>query len=485
MSNRPNILLVTADHWPGALLGVEGHASIQTPTLDQLARNGMRFTQAYSECPVCIPARRTLMTGTTPRTHGDRVYQPTLPMPNAPTLAQTFRDAGYQTYAVGKLHVYPQRARIGFDDVMLCEEGRTEFGVTDDYELFLAERGYVGQQFAHGMNNNEYLTRPWHLPEDCHVTNWTTQQMARVIKRRDPTRPAFWHLSHCHPHPPLVPLEAYLQLYRDIDPDLPAGGAWARLLDQLPYALHARRVKASALTEHAIIQARRAFFALCTHLDHQLRVVIGTLREEGLLNSTIILFTADHGEMLGAHGLWGKRLFYEDSARVPMILVGAANDPRVGHHRTDDRLVAWQDIMPTLLELADIPIPASVDGISIVGAQRRNRLYGECGEGESASRMLHDGRFKLIYYPTGNVVQLFDLREDPGELQDLAAAPKHTDVRERLSQSLIAELYGGDERWAQNDRLVGLPNKAYTPQPNRGLSGQRGVHWPVPPASEK
>ena len=93
--------------------------------MDSLARSGPRFSNAYSECPVCIPARRTLMTGTTPRTHGDRVFGETLTMPQLPTMAETFRSAGYQATAVGKLHVYPQRNRIGFDDVILDEEGRT------------------------------------------------------------------------------------------------------------------------------------------------------------------------------------------------------------------------------------------------------------------------------------------------------------------------------------------------------------------------
>ena len=107
MSTKPNVLLISTDHWPAALLGAAGHPAIQTPTLDELCRSGVRFSNAYAECPVCIPARRTLMTGTTPRTHGDRVFKDKLTMPEIPTMAQTFREAGYQAYAVGKLHVYP------------------------------------------------------------------------------------------------------------------------------------------------------------------------------------------------------------------------------------------------------------------------------------------------------------------------------------------------------------------------------------------
>src|SRR5690606_13666785 len=143
------------DHWPAALLGCAGHAVVQTPTLDELARSGTRFTNAYAECPVCVPARRTLMTGTTPRTHGLRRNHGD-PMPDIPTIAKTFRDAGYQAYGVGKLHVTPQRNRIGFDDVILDEEGRLQMGVIDDYELFLADSGFPGQRHLHGMGNNSY-----------------------------------------------------------------------------------------------------------------------------------------------------------------------------------------------------------------------------------------------------------------------------------------------------------------------------------------
>jgi arylsulfatase A-like enzyme len=478
---RPNVLLICTDHWPASLLGAAGHATIQTPTLDQLARNGVRFTNAYSECPVCIPARRTLMTGVSPRTHGDRVFKDTLAMPSLPTLAQTFRHAGYQAYAVGKLHVYPQRDRIGFDDVVLDEEGRTQYGVVDDYELFLGDHGFAGRHFDHGMGNNEYSWRPWHLPDWTHATNWATRQMTRTIKRRDPTRPAFWYLSYRHPHPPLVPLQAYIDLYRDLEIDLPFCGDWSADRESLPYALQSQRGSWDRFTAWQIAGARRAFYAQCTHIDHQLRAVVGTLREEGLLDHTIICFTADHGDMLGTHGLWAKRLFYEYAANVPMLLIGAADDRRVGFNRIDDRLVGWQDVMPTLLTLAGVPVPGTVEGISMVGDRRRDWLYGEVGEDANASRMLHDGRFKLIYYPVGNRRQLFDLESDPQELRDIAGSPEHGDVLAHLTTLLTGELYGGDEDWVREGELLGLPDRRFEPRPNRGLSGQRGDHWPLPP----
>jgi arylsulfatase A-like enzyme len=348
----------------------------------------------------------------------------------------------------------------------------------------LGDEGFPGRQFDHGMSNNEYCTRPWHLPEHTHATNWATAQMVRVVKRRDPTRPAFWYLSYRHPHPPLVPLQTYLDMYRDDEIDRPFHGAWSEDEDALPYTLQANRNAGVHLTQADVGAARRAFYALCTHIDHQLRVVIGVLREEALLDNTIICFTADHGDMLGNHGLWAKRLFYENSANIPMLLVGtsgALGDGRVGHHRVDDRLVGQQDIMPTLLDLCGVPIPETVEGMSMVGERRRDWLYAEIGEDATATRMVHDGRHKLIYYPVGNRRQLFDRRDDPHELNDVAASPAYAAALERLTRTLIGQLYGGDETWVRNGDLVGLPARHFVPGPNKGLSSQRGNHWPPPP----
>lgn len=185
--------------------------------------------------------------------------------------------------------------------------------------------------------------------------------------------------------------------------------------------------------------------------------------------------------MLGNHGIWAKRLFYESAANIPMILVGVDGDERVGANRTDDRLVGWQDVMPTLLELAGIEIPETVEGISIVGEERREWLYGEVGEGGSATRMIHDGRHKLIYYPVGNRRQLFDLEDDPNELRDLSGSPAYQQVLIRLTELLIGQFYGGDDAWAEGGQLIGLPDRAFVPGPNKWLSGQRGDHFPPPP----
>lgn len=473
----PNVLMICTDHWPADLLGVAGHPVIKTPGLDEIALAGTRFTNCYSECPVCIPARRTLMTGQSPRSHGDRTFSENLRMPNVTTLPQAFRDAGYQADAVGKLHVHPQRDRIGFDSVLLDEEGRTQFGIVDDYDTFLGDRGFTGRQYEHGMSTNQYDWRSWHLDDDLHVTNWATRAMARTIKRRDPTKPAFWYLGYRHPHPPLVPLQAYIDLYRDIEIDKPFIGDWARG-ENLPYTIAAMRGRTQLLSENAMIEARLAFYALCTHIDHQIRWLIGTLRQEQILDNTIVAFMSDHGDMLGNHGTVAKRLFYESSANVPMIVMGTKENPRLEDKGTDHRLMGLQDVMPTLLEMCEIEVPSSVDGMSMGNAGHRDYIYGEWGEGDSACRMVRDDKYKLIYYPIGNLFQLFDLDEDPREMKDLSGDVAHTKTLMRLTDVLRRELYGTDLEWLDGETFVGFPEKDYIWQADRGLHFQRGAGWP-------
>lgn len=475
MENRPNVLMICTDHWPGSFLQCAGKDDLMTPTLNTLAKNGVRFDRLYSECPVCIPARRCLMTGMSPRSHGDRVFSDHMPMPDAVTLAQAFRNAGYQAMAVGKLHVYPQRDRIGFDDVILQEEGRYEFGGVDDYQLWLGDQGFVGQEFLHSMGSNTYLTRNWHLPEYTHPTNWATAQMMRQIKRKDPTRPAFFYISYQFPHPPLVPLPEYWDMYTDEEIDMPVVGDWA---DREDFALRQLREQWQDYSEKEIRRARRAFYAQCTHIDNQIRLLIGTLRETSLLDNTLIVFLSDHGDMLFDHKLAAKRCFYENSARVPLILSG----PPVEHLRgtVDDQLGCLMDVMPTVLTLCGLPVPETVDGQDLLGEDRREAVYGEVGEGPKATRMYIQGRYKLIYYPYGNTKQLFDLEADPQECRDLGTDPAYESILCQLEQGLISQLYGEDLTWVQDGMLKGLPAPEWKPKVDYGLYNQRGHHWPPP-----
>lgn len=469
---KKNVVFICTDEWPGQLFGHRGRKDIMTPTIDFLADNGVMMENAYSECPVCIPARRSLMTGLTPEHHGDRVYSDTMEMPSHQTLAGAFSNAGYQTVAVGKMHVYPQRDRIGFDDVILLEEGRCEFGVTDDYEIWLGENGNPGEQFMHGMGNNTYYTRPWHLDEKAHETSWVTREAMKQIARRDPVRPMFLYVSYTYPHPPLVPLQVFLDKYQDIQLEKPMTDDWKE-----EWIIKQFRNIAAPYSEKEREDAMRAFFAQCTHIDYSIRLIIGSLREHNLLDDTIIVFMSDHGDMLFDHNMVAKRLFYESSASIPLIFSGRPILEYRGKGY-EKKLCQICDVMPTLLDLCGIECADEMDGFSIFSNHKRDYVFGEIGDDVKATRMIRDEKYKLIYYPAGNVSQLFDIENDRREEHDLASDPAYSDVLHRLQNLLIGKLHGSDSEWVKNGRLEGYPAVEGKAAPNFGLLNQRGIHWP-------
>ena len=326
------------------------------------------------------------------------------------------------------------------------------------------------------------------MPEDCHVTNWATQQMCRTIKRRNPEKPSFWYLSYTHPHPPLVPLSTYFDRYSRKKIPNPLESNWSKKLNS--HFIKNVKSRWPKLSNELIADVRRAFYALCTHIDAQIRVIVGTLREEKLLDDTIIMITSDHGDMLGDFDLFAKRLMYEASTRVPMIVLGTTKNNVVPKGKVSNRLVGLADVMPTLLHLADIKIPQSCNGISMFGDEPRKSLYAEANEGLNATRMITNENFKLIWYPYGNILQLFDIKNDPHELQDISKVPAMNVEIKKLTKLLINNLYGEDKFFIKNDELIG--NSAILDIDSssksglgllgeRELLGQRGIHFPPPP----
>jgi arylsulfatase A-like enzyme len=211
-----------------------------------------------------------------------------------------------------------------------------------------------------------------------------------------------------------------------------------------------------------------------------MRLLIGTLREEGLLDDTIIMFISDHGDMLGNHNLWAKSQMYENSAKIPMILVPTINDSRVTTQQQDARFAALRDVMPTLLDLCNIPIPESVEGESLIKDDRREYLCCEHYEDERSVRMIRVDEFKLIWFPVGNHIQLFDLKNDHQEMHDIGNDASCAKIRDRLVKLLIENLYGKDLDWIEGGKLVGEADRnidgpsAPEFKPRRDLNSQRG-----------
>ena len=202
------------------------------------------------------------------------------------------------------------------------------------------------------------------------------------------------------------------------------------------------------------------------------------------------MITSDHGEMLGDFDLFAKRLMYESSTRVPMIVLGSTKNSVVPRGKVSNRLVGLADVMPTLLHLADIKIPQSCNGKSMFGNKPRESLYAEANEGPNATRMITNDNFKLIWYPYGNIIQLFDIKNDPHELNDISKVPKMNVEIKKLTKILIKNLYGEDKLFIKKGELIGNPVTVdITTNSKTGLGllgerellGQRGIHYPPPP----
>ncbi len=454
---RPNILLLMTDQQRGDALGLAGHPVLQTPYLDALGASGVFFCRAYSACPICVAARRTLMTGQRPRSHGVVAnYHTRL---DGPTLPGVLAAMGYQTHLVGKLHLWPFRARYGFQSEDWADSPFPRHD--DDYQRFLRREGVLAPRaaVAHGADGNGWVTRPFHLDERFHFTTWCADRAIEFLERRDPTCPFFLKVSFHQPHQPLTPPRDYYERYLRRQIPEPWVGSWARLYDrpQRGLAVSAWRV---CLEPELMRQYRAAYYGCINHIDDQIGRILACVP-----HNTIVVFTSDHGEMLGDHQWIRKRQPYEPSAHIP-LLMRFPPETGVRGRQICDRPVELMDVMPTLLEAAGVSIPDSVEGRSLLPLLRgasdewRPFLHGECCDIptlKSGMQYLTDGRRKYIWFPGLGREQFFDLEQDPREMNDLASQPDRAEEIAVWRERLTKELEGRPEGFVCGGRLVQVP----------------------------
>ncbi|MBT3377572.1 MAG: arylsulfatase [Lentisphaerae bacterium] len=454
MAQRPNILLIVTEQHRGDCLGVEGHPVLLTPTMDGIAQRGARLRHFYSACPTCISARRSILAGQLPQTHGLVGYRDGVTWDPESTLAEVLRDGGYQTRWIGRgMHQYPGRKRFGYEEVET-----TSADGFNDYREWLREAGPQGNGgwFGGGVMHNDWTARPWPLEEHLHQTNWTVARALTFLKRRDPTCPFFLTLSFIAAHPPLQPPAFYLDRYLRTGVPEPVIGDWAS-----PPGPDARRrqdmVAPSriALEGEALLSTRAAYYGLINHMDDQLRRLLNPI--VGLTrNDTIVALTSDHGEMLGDHYCWRKSQAYEPSARVPFLIEGPAS-LGLTQGTVHDQVATHADIMPTLLDLVGLETPPSVDGVSLAPVLRGEtpdwRPYVHI-EHAPLHHSLTDGREKYIWFPQDGREQFFDLEQDPEERHDLSAASGHLERVACWRDRLIAELAERPEGFVVDGSLV-------------------------------
>ena len=425
LPDYPNILLIVTDQQRGDCIGHDPCAPppLQTPNLDWLARSGCHFRRAYAECPSCIPARRSLMSGMAPAANGAVGFRGAEWNPPH-TLAGELSRAGYQTEMIGKMHLHPLRRRYGFDHVQLADATR---GDDNDYVDWLRShhgRAEVEPGMAHGVSSNGWVGRPHHLPEEQMHTFWVVDRAMEFLKKRDPSVPFFLNLSFIDPHPPLTPPAFYYQRYieREIPP--PVVGDWAPRFDGPQTGMNPNAGEI-CLDPKQMQCARAAYYGMINFIDDQ----IGRLIQfTGGLDDCLVIFTSDHGEMLGDHNHFRKTYPYEASARIPLIARAPAAwglAPEI----VCSTPVGLQDLMPTILDAAGVEIPDVCTGRSLLPIVRgetdavRNLLHGEhagCYDYAHGNHFITDGRHKYVWYSQTGREHLFNLDRDPQEQSDLA-----------------------------------------------------------------
>ncbi|MCR8634382.1 arylsulfatase [Paenibacillus radicis (ex Xue et al. 2023)] len=469
---KPNILLISVDQMRGDCLSILNHPVVDTPNLDQLARSGVLFRNAYSATPSCIPARTAMLTGMSQRSHGRVGYQDKVPWDYKHTLPSVLVEAGYHTQCVGKMHVYPARNLCGFHNVVMhdgylhhnrirsANTVTESFDSCDDYLPWLRERAGANCDLLDlGLDcNASTVARPWHLQEALHPTNWVVTQSIDFLRRRDPQKPFFLSMSFVRPHPPFDPPQAFLDMYTCVDMPNPVVGEWAEAADPDRNGLN-------PITNRGIVpgnrlrRAQAAYYALITHIDHQIGRFLQSMLEYGVLHNTIILFTSDHGELLGDHHLFRKALPYEGSAKVPFILADPGGLLNLHKNILNDHVIEIRDIMPTLLDAAGASIPDTVDGLSLLplargeSVQWRNDIHGEHECKDMSNHYMTDGIQKYIWFSQTGREQLFDLSQDPQETTNLVEDTRYKVSLDNWRGRLAAELADREEGYSDGKQL--------------------------------
>ncbi len=436
-SARPNILLLFADQHRGDVLGCAGDPLVRTPALDRLASDGTRFDRAYTPSPVCVPARYALLTGRYP--HRSGCTDNGDPMsPELPTIPGLLGDIGYHTLGIGKMHFHPVRGPFGFQKLLLSEE--IPAGPEQDEflrDLIAAGFGHVHE--PHGVRSElYYIPQVSQLPAHLHTTRWTADRTIEFLRERDHSRPFFVWTSFIKPHPPFDPPVPWNKLYRDFEMPLPAREPNPDLTTwHMRFQNHYKR-RDAGIDGNLVRALRAAYYASVSFVDYNIGRILQELEKQGELERTLIVYAADHGELLGDYGSWGKRCFYDPSARVPLIVRWPEQFP-TGH--VCHAPVSLVDLLPTFLSAAGLSQRhLAVDGQPlqrvVTGQTDRTWILGQLARRRHGVYFLFDGRFKYIYSSPDQREFLLDVEKDPLETTNFASQLEG--VTERLRGKLVA-----------------------------------------------
>ena len=418
-TEQPHVLLIHADQVRMDALGAYGNAQIKTPAIDQLAVDGVRFRNSYCSFPVCTPSRYSLLSGLPVHEHRGWNNHCTLP-PGTATFASLLRQAGYATKAVGKMHFTPTYLDVGFSELELAEQdgpGRWD----DDYHRYLRHLGLVD---ANDLEDQRAEYRkdarriywetvgalPSNLDEANYSTTWIGDRAVATLQRWDTHSPALLMVGFIKPHHPFDPPEPWAHLY---DPDkislLPG---WLLQTPAQDLASNRGYFTNEFLTEASVRRATALYYASLSELDAQIGRMLQILKAKDLYDSTLIIFTSDHGEYLGFHHLLLKsNHLYDPLAKVPLII---KYPHRLAAGSVRDDLVSNVDVAPTILKAAGLNLPSAMRGQNLADpATTRGIVF--C---ETRPQVMARTRTSKLILDTANPARslFFDLEQDPLEM---------------------------------------------------------------------
>jgi len=461
---RLNVLLIMADQLAACWLPAYGHTIVHAPNISGLAASGVTFDAAYCPSPLCAPSRAGMLTGLLPSRTG--VYDNAAELPaSIPTVAHHLRAAGYHTTLVGKMHFVGPDQLHGFEERLTADIYPAGMDWTPDWRKPLTE------------------PLPWYHTMDSVLTPGVCEasmqadyddevafHASRALydhARYHPSQPFLLVASYTDPHDPWEIARRYWDRYDPAAIGPPAVKAQP-LTDTDPYSRRLRQMCGAdnvTVDDRQIRTARHAYYAAISYVDERIGQIMAALHGAGLAGDTIVIFTADHGEMLGERGLWYKMSFFEPSARVPLII----SPPETPGGRRVAEPVSLLDLAPTLTELAGTGSDTEPDGISLLPwlagqrPQRSGPVVAEyLAEGVTAPAvMLRSARHKLVCCD-GDPDLLYDLTRDPLEQVNLAGPPDQGGQEYRSMRARLAA------RWD----LAGLRDRVLASQRDRRLIGQ-------------
>lgn len=463
MSEKPNILLIFPDQHRGDTMGCAGHPVIHTPNIDRIAAEGVLFGRCCTNSPLCMPARASLMNGQYVNTHG--VWDNNLPADrHGPSHVRNIRDAGYYTAVIGKTHLYvhggvkdtrqhiDQLKDWGFEDTHELTGPWASANINSEYTDYLAQKGllethreYIRHYLA-GMRSG--AMKPWQeppsplKPED-HLDVYTGRTAADWLRNYHGSKPFYLQVCFPGPHDPFDSTKEYRDLYRP--EDVPVG-----IMDKPkePVPPYVQFVTSWSALEGMTIQQKQLmstfYYGKVTQIDDGIGMILKAMAERGFLDNTWVVYTSDHGEMLGDHFLSHKIVFYEGALKIPLII------------RPPGGVKAWKsggltdhiDIAATLLDIAGAKPSEKSDGVSLLPVVRAGPAGRDAQKHKDAvfsevqlfSMVLTD-RYKMVVNSiTREPLELYDVVNDPKELNNLVTDSSLKKVCDELNERYLRRL---------------------------------------------